>query len=128
MLKNHLYPFLVFLILGNTTTMATAETISYSCSFFVVASPKGLKTEAKAFELKYVIDRSSNKAYIMGNAGSAEVTEIANSAGLSFLEITGSGNVMVTAIATNGDAVHSRNGIFSNQIIPTQYYGKCEKQ
>lgn len=128
MLKNHLYPFFVFLILGNTTTMATAETISYSCSFFVVASPKGLKTEAKAFELKYVIDRSSNKAYIMGNAGSAEVTEIANSAGISFLEITGSGNVMVTAIATNGDAVHSRNGIISNQIIPTQYYGKCEKQ
>jgi len=128
MLKTHLYPFLVFLILGNTTIMATAETISYSCSFFIVASPKGLKTEAKAFELKYVIDRSSNKAYIMGNAGSAEVTEIANSAGVSFLEITGSGNVMVTAIAANGDAVHSRNGIFTNEIIPAQYYGKCKKQ
>jgi hypothetical protein len=128
MLKTHLYPFLVFLILGNTTTMATAETISYSCSFFIVASPKGLKTEAKAFELKYVIDRSSNKAYIMGNAGSAEVTEIANSAGVSFLEITGSGNVMVTAITTSGDAVHSRHSMDAKKIIPTQYYGKCKKQ
>lgn len=128
MLKNHLYPFLVLLILGSTNTIASAETISYSCSFRIFASPEGLKTEENPFELKYIIDRTAKKAYIVGNAGSAEVTEIPNLGGVSFLEITGSGNVMVTAITTSGDAVHSRHSMDAKKIIPTQYYGKCKKQ
>jgi hypothetical protein len=128
MLKNHLYPFLVFLILGCTTAMATAETISYSCSFRIYASPEGLKTEEKPFELKYIIDRTTKKAYIVGNNGSAQVTEIPNLGGVSFLEVTGSGNIMVTAITSDGDAVHSRHSMDAKKIIPTQYYGKCKKQ
>ena len=126
--KTNLLSLCVFFTLTNIYNIASAETISYACSFLVYASPKGLKTETKPFELRYVVDRSATKAYLVGNAGSSEVTEIANVEGVSFVEITTTGNIMVTAITTNGDAVHSRNGIFTNELIPTQYYGKCKKQ
>ena len=53
---------------------------------------------------------------------------IANKDGVSFVEITASGNVMVTAITKSGEAVHSRNGIMFNELVPSQYYGKCVRQ
>jgi hypothetical protein len=64
---------------------------------------------------------------MLGNNGSAKVTPIANSdGGIIFVEITTSGNVMVTAITQSGEAVHSRNGIFGKaELIPSQSYGSC---
>ncbi len=109
-------------------TSAYAATISYVCQFLVEASPKGLTKQASPFELRYVVDSSARKAYLMGNAGSSEVEIIPNVNGISFVEVTNSGNVMVTAITASGDAVHSRNGIMSRELVPSQYYGKCSRQ
>jgi hypothetical protein len=64
----------------------------------------------------------------MGNAGASRVNAIKNASGVSFIEITDSGNVTVTAITDSGDAVHSRNSIISSELIPSQYYGKCKVQ
>ncbi|WP_415879002.1 hypothetical protein [Methylomonas sp. TEB] len=100
-------------------------TSSFICKFEVEASPKGLAKQSKPFELRFVVDNDTNKAYLMGNAGSAEVEIIPNSGGISFLEITDSGNVMVTAVTKNGEAVHSRNGIMSKELVPSQLYGSC---
>jgi hypothetical protein len=61
----------------------------------------------------------------MGNNGSAEVKVIQNLGGISFVEVTTSGNVMVTTITKSGDAVHSRNAVMQAQLIPSQYYGRC---
>ncbi|BDU59354.1 hypothetical protein LMORI2_23360 [Limnohabitans sp. MORI2] len=61
----------------------------------------------------------------MGNNGSAEVKAIQNAGGISFVEITTSGNVMVTTIAKSGEAVHSRNAVMQSQLVSSQYYGKC---
>ncbi len=107
-------------------SIATADTTSYVCKFSVEASPKGLNKQI--LELRYILDTKTKKAYLMGNAGSSEVQVVANTNGISFVEITGSGNVMVTAITTAGDSVHSRNGIMFDQLIPSQYYGKCNRQ
>lgn len=119
--------FLVVAILA-VGLPAMAATTSYMCKFEIGASPEGLKKQAKPFELRYVVDTATKKAYLMGNAGSSEVEIIPNTDGVSFVEITGSGNVMVTTIATSGDAVHSRNGIMFNALVPSQYYGKCSRQ
>lgn len=48
-----------------------AATTSYICQFPVEASPKGLANQAKPFELRYVVDASTKKAYLLGNAGSS---------------------------------------------------------
>jgi hypothetical protein len=64
----------------------------------------------------------------MGNAGSSEVQIINGTHGISFLELTQTGNVMVTSITNAGDSVHSRNSIIFDKLIPSQYYGKCAKQ
>lgn len=109
--------------------MSNAATTSFTCSFPLSASPSGLKRQANGFELRFVSDDQTNKAYLLGNNGSAEVTPIEKQGGgISFVEVTASGNVMVTAITASGEAVHSRNGIMSGKLIPSQYYGKCTLQ
>jgi hypothetical protein len=115
-------------LLAATPLVAIAATTSYTCRFTVEASPKGLAKPAKPFELRFVIDTDAKKAYLLGNAGSSEVEIIPNTDGVSFVEITNSGNVMVTAIATGGDAVHSRNGIMLKSLVPSQFYGSCARQ
>ena len=117
---------LLALLLAGTNTFAA--TTSYVCKFPVEASPKGLAKQASPFELRYVVDSSTKKAYLMGSAGSSEVEIILNVDGISFVEITNSGNVMVTAITASGEAVHSRNGIMFKELVPSQYYGKCSRQ
>lgn len=104
---------------------AQGATISYTCEFSLEATPKGLSKQPKPFELRYVVDTGTKKAYLMGNAGSSEVEIIPNTDGISFVEITRSGNVMVTAVTKSGEAVHSRNGILFKELVPSQFYGKC---
>lgn len=107
---------------------AHSATISYTCRFPTEASPKGLANQAQPFELRFVVDTGAKKSYLLGNAGSSEVELIPNTDGVSFVEITASGNVMVTAITAAGAAVHSRNGIMFKELIPSQYYGTCTRQ
>ena len=108
------------------TTNTQAATISFTCNFSTVASLSGVKKESKPFEMRFISDTQTKKTYLVGNNGSSEVTAIQNQGGgVTFVETTDSGNVMVTAIATSGQAVHSRNGIMSGKIIPSQYYGNC---
>ena len=111
-----------------TPPSALGATTSYTCRFSVEASPKGLAKPAKPFELRFVVDTTAEKAYLLGNAGSSEVELIPNTDGVSFVEITRSGNVMVTAITASGEAVHSRNGIMFKELVPSQFYGQCVKQ
>ena len=108
--------------------VAVAVTTSYFCSFTLEATPKGLTKQNKPFELRYLVDIAAKKAYLVGNAGSSAVEIIPNADGVSFVEITNSGNVMVTAIAKNGASVHSRNGIMFKDIVPSQFYGKCARE
>ncbi|MGH8580857.1 MAG: hypothetical protein ACREVK_12315 [Gammaproteobacteria bacterium] len=104
---------------------AHGATTSFVCNFSVSTSPSGLEKETPALEMRFVLDSKTNKTYLMGNNGSSEVHAILNSDGISFLEITESGNAMVTTISASGAAVHSRNSIFGPDLIPSQHYGSC---
>ena len=129
---------LLFVALLVLAPKGFAETFSYECNFPLSASPYGIKKESKPFKLSFVFDTKTKKAYMLGNNGSAEVNPIANNdGGITFIEVTQSGNVMVTAITQLGEAVHSRNGIFliidydrqppkpHPELIPSQSYGQC---
>lgn len=106
---------------------ASASIFTHSCSFNKFSSPSGLKVSNQPFDMFYLVDSSKDKAYLKGNQGASEVQLIYNSYGWTFIEITGTGNVMTTTIDLFGDAVHSRNTIIDSKILPSQYYGKCKK-
>ena len=118
----------LFVVAALLPAVAHGATTSYTCKFSVEATPKGLSKQASPFELRFVVDASTRKAYLLGNAGSSEVDVIPNTDGISFVEITASGNVMVTAVTNSGEAVHSRNGIMFKELVPSQFYGKCTRQ
>jgi hypothetical protein len=109
---------LVFSVLANA-----GNTVDITCTFSIAASQKGLTEEKMIFQI--VIDENTKKTYMVGNNGSSEVQQIPNDHGVSFVEITDSGNIMVTAISKTGEAVHSRNYLTYNGMIPSQSYGKC---
>lgn len=108
-----------------TTNLSIAATSSFDCKFNLEATSSGLTKQSPLFEMKFISDDEKKSAYLIGNNGSAEVKAIQNAGGISFVEITTSGNVMVTTIAKSGEAVHSRNTVMQSQLVPSQYYGKC---
>lgn len=107
---------------------ASAETTTYECDYPSYSDKKGLHKVKGQFRLTFLIDPSTKKAYLIGNAGSAEVSLVQNSYGLTLVEITGSGNAMVTAITSKGESVHSRSSIILGDLVPSQYYGKCQRK
>lgn len=124
----HINLYRWFMVAALLPAVANGATTSYTCKFSVEATPKGLSKQTPPFELRFVVDTGARKAYLMGNAGSSEVEIIPNADGISFVEITASGNVMVTAVTHSGEAVHSRNGIMVKELVPSQFYGKCSRQ
>jgi hypothetical protein len=112
-------PLMPHVSYGATTTL--------TCDFTTAASPQGLSRE-KGFALRFIVDPNSKKAYVLGNLGSSEVTIVRNTDGISFVDITASGNVMVTTVTDARDAVHSRNSIVAGELVPSQYYGTCTIQ
>lgn len=117
--------FLFVVLLANS---ASAGTTTYECSYPRYSDKEGTHKADEKFAKSFVVDHSTDKAYVLGALGSRDVTLIQNSGGLSYVEITDTGNVMVTAIAENGESVHSRTGMILGQIVPSQYYGHCERK
>lgn len=107
---------------------AHASVTSYTCNFLIAASPNGLEKQKVPFEMQYVSDTGKNTNYLIGKLGSEEVEMVTNFYGVSFIARTASGNISVTTITKSGDAVHSRNTIIGNELLPSQFYGKCIRQ
>lgn len=119
------YILFVFTLLSLS---AHTETITYECSFSTFSDGEGFHKTKKPLMLTYLIDGESKKSYLIGNAGSSKVTPVTGDNQISFIEITGTGNVMTTTVAGDLNAVHSRNLVMSNQLIPSQYFGKCSEK
>jgi hypothetical protein len=119
--------YILFLIMLLSLS-AHAETITYECAFSTFSDDEGVYKAKKPLVLTYLIDGESKKSYLIGNAGSSEVTPVTSDNQISFIEITETGNVMTTTVASDLNAVHSRNSVMSNQLIPSQYYGKCSEK
>ena len=116
---------LVVILLVSSSVFAAP--ITYVCTYHHFSDDEGKHRVSSEFVLRFIVDGENGKAYMLGNQGSEEVTVIQNtSGGLSFLEVTGTGNLMTTAIDTKGESVHSRNTLMGGELIPSQYYGECE--
>ena len=103
-----------------------ASAVEFQCDYEKMASPDGVEPAGK-FALQFTLDTLTNEAVIVGNNGLADVMPLDNKYGITFVEITDSGNLMTTTInMLDGESVHSRNSIIAGGLVPTQYYGKCE--
>ncbi|MBY8974638.1 hypothetical protein KHP62_02395 [Rhodobacteraceae bacterium NNCM2] len=104
---------------------AGAGNTSIKCWFSSVADRSGIAETD--FRVEFLIDFDSDKAYIIGNAGSSEVYYRHKEGVVSFVELLGSGAVTTTTILLGppGMAVHSRNLVIGSEVVASQLYGRC---
>ena len=109
-------------------TLVYGDTETFICNYSTYSDANGNHKVTDKFVLTFIVDMTKKTAIMLGSQGTEEVTLIPSGVGegISFIEITGAGNVMTTAIDSKGNSVHSRNTILDGGIVPTQYYGKCE--
>ena len=87
-------------------------------------------TGSMAFTLAS-IDIEAKTAQLVGNIGADKVKVIIGDHGLHFMNLTGTGNLIVTTVFASTDAsgkfhaVHSRHVSIDGPIV-SQYYGSCE--
>ncbi len=119
---------LVILMLVFIPTLVYGDTETFICNYSTYSDANGNHKVTDKFVLTFIVDMTKKTAIMLGSQGTEEVTLIPSGVGegISFIEITGAGNVMTTAIDSKGNSVHSRNTIINGEIVPTQYYGKCE--
>ena len=105
--------------------------VKLTCTFDRYADPRSGTVskvkDVKEWTLEFTVDRTSRKAYMVGNAGVAEVHLVAGSLGMTFLEVLGTGAVQSTTVHNDGSAVHSRHTMMSHndEVFPSQAYGTC---
>lgn len=90
--------FFIVFILFSFSQFTYADTTTIVCDYKTFSDNEGLHEVGNKFELTFIIDKDNGKAYMVGNLGTTEVKWVNSGEGISFIEITGSGNVMITAI------------------------------
>ena len=125
-LKGLMMPkFIIFSVFILFCQHSLADSLRFKCVYPTYSGEDFHGKESYVpFELEFTLDTITQKAFLVGNNGMAEVTYLENDKGWNFLEITGTGNIIVTTITQQMNSVHSRNVILSS-LIATQYYGSC---
>jgi hypothetical protein len=118
---------IVAVMMGYWTTLATAKGYRWTCTYSKEAAPDGIKN-VNDFKLEFTFDDVTGKAVMVGNSGLTDVDVHVGSGAISFMEKLGSGAVQNSIISSTGDSVHSRHSLIGNEMVPSQYYGKCAKQ
>ena len=104
------------------------ETKTINCNYDSYSDENGNHKMKEKLILTFIIDKIRGIAYVIGNEGKDRVRMIKSGVGksISFIEITGVGNIITTSIDSTGESVLSRNIIINGEIAPTQCYGECE--
>lgn len=105
---------------------AADQTETLVCNYQKYATSEGMQSVKKPFVLTFIVDSKSNAAYSVGNNGSSKVQAVPGGGGITFIEMTGSGNIMTTTVDSKGVSVHSRHTQIEGEVVPSQYYGVCE--
>lgn len=122
-MNKHIITFMLSLSLCSVVEAAPTTLV---CDYHKYASPDGVNKVSEKFQLNFIVDSNADKAYVLGNNGTEEVTMLPSGEGFTFIEVTAVGNVMTTTVDTKGGSVHSRNTVLHGELIPSQYYGICE--
>lgn len=115
-------PLFIPVVVASTnifSSYAQSPPVRYMCDF--------KRGAGDALVMEFVYEVGSDRAFIIGNAGTNAVIPISGTRAISFLEILNSGAVQTTTIALDGNAVHSRHTL-TTTFIPSQYTGICQKK
>lgn len=117
---------LTLFMLWAVTFGVKAEIKSLKCVYPKYSDHEGIHVAKNPMVFSFIIDTKTGKTYMSGNVSSVEVTPVPNGVnGNSFIETTPVGNVTVTTVMANGESVHSRNMVYPDAILASQYYGTC---
>ncbi len=117
---------LICILLLFIPVISFAGTSTYICNYTSFSDHEGNHKVKKQFKLNFIVDEKINKSYMLGNNGSSEIKLIKSKGQLAFIELTTTGNIMTTSIDSKLKSVHSRNTVIFGELLPSQYYGKCE--
>jgi hypothetical protein len=79
------------------TTLATAKSYRWSCTYTKYASPEGLKS-ASDFKMEFAFDDVTGKAVMLGNNGFTDVDVHVGTSAISFMEKLETGAVQSTIL------------------------------
>lgn len=110
----------LFIVIGIWFALAgdaLAQKYTWSCKF-------------PSFEdrLSYVYDSESQKGFLIGNVGTADLEVHLGQDAITFIELLITGIVQTTTIILKtSDAIHSRHTVMENSFVPSQVSGKCKR-
>jgi len=114
------------MVLLLTPFVTLADTVTYICNYPTWSNNTGIHKVKEKFEANFIVDEEAGKAYMLGNNGSVAVKLLESNDQLAFIQITATGNIITTTITSQLKSVHSRNVVIFGELLPSQYYGKCE--
>ena len=86
-----------------------------------------LQSGSEQLALTFLVDTVARRAYAVRNDSLSEISVVPNqSGGITFIEVTESGDVTTTTANRAGDAVHNRSMIVNGDLVASQYLGRCE--
>lgn len=120
----------------STAGLFSAKTLRCEFVLTVAGEMQGdtptMTTTRRSSELIFdQIDITAGTGRLIGNAAAADVSVIAGDNGITLLELTGAGNLLVTVVHLAKDslgrfkAVTSRHTAVLGNPIPSQAYGAC---
>jgi hypothetical protein len=118
----------VLLLFSASISISHANT--FVCTYPKYATNDGLKNSKEDFVLIFVYDQNQDQYFVKGNVGAEEIAHSISNQGINFIEVTNSGNIMLTTISSGLDSVHSRHTMIPGftDITASQYYGSCTKE
>ena len=109
-----------------TAAIAQSKPIKFDCLFKSHFDGKK-RSYNTSEEFKFSVVVTGGKAMVVGTFATEAILITNRDDGFSIVEKTQSGNVNVTAIQADGTAVHSRHSsLMKNQMLPSQWYGRCD--
>ena len=104
----------------------------FSCEFYSYANKDGIQATQKPLAFILITNDNNGTFTMKGNNGTSSGTTIRGNKGLSFIEITKTGNITTTTMAVVSPyankqvATHSRNMLVNGKLLASQYYGTCQ--
>ena len=122
---------LTTIIVFGLSNTATAKAVVFGCNFTEYFSPDNKTAEKpnKAFEITFSYDTVTKEAFMTGKNGVSTVGAFTGTDGVTFYELLMSGTIQTTTIQFSDlSVVHSRHTMILDEIVPSQYYGKCTQE
>lgn len=94
-----------------------ASTSTFICDYARYSNPESAHQAEEHFSFTFILDETSNAAYVLGSPGRHEVTMRDGVRHFTFVEVTDAGEVMRTTVASHGGSAHSQHMVTGSDAI-----------